>query len=369
MKDNKRNSNIEMLRIFAMLGIILLHYNDGEAFACCQNDEVKSNILLFLESVAICGVDLFLLISGYFLSLSQKRSLLKPFELLFQISFFNTAYYIARIIISAETINAYALIKAIIPSSYFFILYIIVYLVSPYINLIFSCLEKKQIQRFIFLIITIFSFWATLVDVVEEILGFEWFGISPITAWGNKQGFNIAHFIFIYCIGVYVRLYGKQYLLKFRSSSLWLLWLMDVVLIYGWAKLSSIFERFEMRSAWVYHNPLVILSAVLLLAIALKKTKVTIGIVNSISAAAFTAFLVHTKVMKYTGIKHAAESSIMIMLLHMVFVVTGLYLLSWGIHICYHWFMDKFFARLSRIKIFEVKEVESMYCPRDFIEE
>lgn len=78
MIEKKRESNIELLRILAMIGVIVLHYNNSEiggALKYVQPDSLNEIILLALESMFICAVDVFVLITGYFLSNSRKRNL------------------------------------------------------------------------------------------------------------------------------------------------------------------------------------------------------------------------------------------------------------------------------------------------------
>ena len=61
MEKKTRNSNIELLRILTMLGVVLLHYNGMEAFAAVAEGSVNQYILLLLESVCIGAVNLFIL--------------------------------------------------------------------------------------------------------------------------------------------------------------------------------------------------------------------------------------------------------------------------------------------------------------------
>ena len=71
----------------------------------------------------------------------------------------------------------------------------------------------------------------------------------------------------------------------------------DISLIFVWALLTRGVVHTEMLSAWVYHNPLVILSAVLLFIIFADNKNFSNKIINSFSAASFTVFLIHTMVM------------------------------------------------------------------------
>lgn len=75
----ERESNIELLKILAVMGVILLHCIsplDG-AMAAAQYGSINYYILFAMESLAICAVNLFMLISGYFLSCSRKRRTLQ----------------------------------------------------------------------------------------------------------------------------------------------------------------------------------------------------------------------------------------------------------------------------------------------------
>ena len=77
MARKERQSNIELLRILAIMGVIVLHYNNpliGRGITYAKEGSVNFYILYFLESLFACGVDLFMLISGYFMCESKKKS-------------------------------------------------------------------------------------------------------------------------------------------------------------------------------------------------------------------------------------------------------------------------------------------------------
>ena len=95
MDKAKRQSNIELLRIMTMCGVIVLHYNNatiGGGLAYAQG--INLVILYYLESLFACAVNLFVLISGYFMYTKQKRTLDKPFELLVQVILFGEIFYL-----------------------------------------------------------------------------------------------------------------------------------------------------------------------------------------------------------------------------------------------------------------------------------
>lgn len=85
-----RNSSVELLRILAACMIVVLHYN-GRAMNATSG--ISTDILALLESFCVCGVNLFIMISGYFLCKTQKRTWGKPAYLLLILSvIFITAY-------------------------------------------------------------------------------------------------------------------------------------------------------------------------------------------------------------------------------------------------------------------------------------
>ena len=79
MNNSKgRESNIELLRVLAMLGVILHHYNNpsiGGGLSFVKNGSLNYWILNIVESIFICAVNLFMVISAYFMASSNKRDL------------------------------------------------------------------------------------------------------------------------------------------------------------------------------------------------------------------------------------------------------------------------------------------------------
>ena len=78
MGKTARQSNIELLRILAIMGVIILHYNNpviGGGIKFVEKNSMNYYVLYLLESLFACGVNLFMLISGYFMFESSKCSL------------------------------------------------------------------------------------------------------------------------------------------------------------------------------------------------------------------------------------------------------------------------------------------------------
>lgn len=100
MPKKERQSNIELLRILVIIGVVILHYNNpgiGGGLKYAEEGSINFYILYFLESMFVCAVDLFMLISGYFMCNSKRVNLWKPIELLVQVAAFKEMSYFLRV--------------------------------------------------------------------------------------------------------------------------------------------------------------------------------------------------------------------------------------------------------------------------------
>ena len=159
----KRESSIDLLRIFAALGVTLIHYHD-ECAVIHSFPSLNMAVLLFLKSLGICSVNVFLLISGYFLINSDKRKLGKIAALILQVSFFHLLFLAGRIMLDCEALSLKNVIGQLIPVNYFIILYVALYIISPYINKVLLALDTSGRRVMVVIIILLFSVYPTLLD-------------------------------------------------------------------------------------------------------------------------------------------------------------------------------------------------------------
>lgn len=273
-----------------------------------------------------CSVDLFLLISGYFLAVSDKRNYVKPVELIVQTSVFNILFYGWDILEGTMTLSISGVLLTIVPAYYFVILYSCLYVISPYLNKVFREFNAKQWKRFMITILLLYAVYPTLVDLFKEMTGRAWTGLSPISRIGNIGGFNIVNFCLLYFIGAYLR-YNKvpEFI---RKHLFWLYIPVVTVLIFMWALFDSTMELTELCSAWCYHNPLVIFMAVLLF-LAFKNLKFKSRLINELAGAAFTCFLFQWFLLRVVDIQKYVEGNTIQMIMHIVFTMIMAYAISY----------------------------------------
>lgn len=162
MKEKtKRNSSIELLRIISMIGVVILHYNNasmGGALGMVLDGSPNQYYLYLIESLFVCAVNVFVMISAYFLACNQNRKLIKILELFVQVIVFNLAFYVFGVLRGHKVFTVSSLISSLLPANYFLILYSVLYIISPYLNLIIKQLNKEQFKRLLIILMLIFQF-------------------------------------------------------------------------------------------------------------------------------------------------------------------------------------------------------------------
>lgn len=343
---NQRESGIELLRIFAAVGVIIIHLHD-QVGRYIIDDTFNYYFLIFLKSLAICSVDVFILISGYFLCTNNKRQLGKVVSLIFQITVFNVLLNLFHAIYSGSSISIISLFHSLLPVNYFIYLYVTLYLISPWMNIIIDSLSPKQWKLFIIVSLLLFSIYPTLYDLSQELLNVEWWGMSTITAWGNFQGFNIVNFMLLYFIGAAIR---KCNIIDFLSSKKLLL--INVLIIFLWAVICEHLSHHGMRSSWVYHNPMVIAESAILFSI-FKKYSFSSICINRLAGACFTCYLINSNLMRIIKIEQLFTNITMFtFIIRLLICLVLIYVLSFIFYLGYAYIskpIEKLFNKLTII--------------------
>lgn len=350
MGTQTRSANIELLRIFAIIGVIVLHYKNptfGGGMAYVVKGSLNYHILIMLESIFVCAVDLFVLISGFFLCKSTKRSLWKPIELILQVILFGLMKYVLECIryggFSVKTMAA-----RMVPANYFVILYVAVYIISPYVNLLLNNLSEKQMRRFLGICFIMFSVYPTFVDVFTTITQREWNGLSTIGLLGNQWGYTVVNFLLMYIVGAYLRLVDCK-IKEWKTNKTIVMLVCCVIFMTLWVEVCQYLWNSN-GSIWQYCSPFVILMAVLwfVLFLQLKIRNVFASrVINRMAEAVFSVFLLHQMFLPFIGIKRFVNADPLIMCVHIIGSAIVIYLLCWCAHVIYHIFVDPLIKRIS----------------------
>lgn len=140
-----RESNIELLRIIAMIMIIVHHFELFAGNSNIGNLSLNSYIEIALFSFGKLGVNIFVIISGYFL-INSKFSTKKIFKLWMQILFYSVGIIGILKLLNIVDINLKEMLKYFLPISYkkywFASTYMYLYLMFPFLNRLAHSLQQ-----------------------------------------------------------------------------------------------------------------------------------------------------------------------------------------------------------------------------------
>lgn len=341
-----RQSNIELLRILTMLGVIILHYNNvgiGGGFRYVSTGSLNFYILYGLESLFVCAVNLFILISGFFLCTSYKRNWWKVVELIVQVIIFSEGIYVLQVICGKQALSVKTIVLHLIPANYFVILYVCVFILSPFINKLLNNLTKKQLKIFVILLLCMFSIEPTIVDIMSELKGSVFVGLSFVGMYGSQWGYSLVNFILMYIIGAYIRKnidniksvsYGK--LLACLGFC--------VIIMTVWSRINDRVGYLTEKTAWEYCNPLVIFAACLVFICFYKMDIKYNKVINKLAKASFTVYLLHNRILGVIGIQKFVNKNCFVMLLHIIVSIISIYLICW----CVWWVYDKIMSLIYK---------------------
>lgn len=340
----QRDSNIELLRIIAAIGVIILHYNNpiiGGGFAFVKLQGLSDYFLTLMESIFICAVDLFVLISGYFLSKKNSRNAFRVFELFFQAILYTLAFYLISIVIGNNTFSIKRLFGCFIPTNWFVTLYAVLFLISPFINIAYNSLSKSSKKLMIWLMVVLFSLYPTLVDILSALCHKQFYGLSSIGMYGSQYGYTIINYVLMYLIGCYLadtELKNDMGLKNKESKGLIRIvinLLVVIAIITLWSRVDLVIGYEVERTAWEYCNPLVIYEAVLVFML-FRKLKIKSGFINKIASCTFSVYLAHEHFLPFLQIeKYIKMDSLIITVIHLILSVIVVFILCMIVDLIY----------------------------------
>lgn len=330
----ERQSNFELLRIVSMLMIIAHHfsYHGGFSFAP-QELSVNAVWINSLLPIGKIGVDIFVLISGYFLSKSSKLTVKKIAKFWGQLLFYSAFIYIIFVLIQKEEWSVKALLSSFIPR-WFASTYFYMFLLSPLLNKIIDSITQRQ---HIIVLLGGFVLWCVIPTLLAQVCG------------SNK----LLWFIYLYFVSAYIRKYADN----INLSSLKCLiaavffWLVSFLLELVFPQIFIVFPKYfshDMNTVFVF------LSSVFLF-LAFKNFKTgCIKAVNVIASATFGVYLIHDNdlvrnVLWNDIFRNTAYQNSRILIPYTIFAVVCIFVVSSVIELVRIYTVEKGFIKLIDI--------------------
>lgn len=319
-----RESNFELLRCMLMLMVVLVHYNNsamGKAFSYVTEGSINYYFTYFMESLAIIGTNGFVLLTGYFSWKKESASLRKPVGLLMYVVAYNLLFFVLRLLIIKEPFSLIAFIFSFVPANWYIVLFVVLLLLSPYLNEVIRHMSKQGYMTLLVLMFLLFSVWPTILDVAKELLGMSTVGMNTVAINGADNGYSIVNFVMLYMIGAFL---SKYDVLKYNLKWDIIGYIIFSILIF--------LQEVLLCAGWSYANPFVICSTVCFFNI-FRNMHFTSKLVNTISSASLGVFLIHTQYLISTyawekcNIKAACEGDALGLAVHMLMCCVLTYLL------------------------------------------
>lgn len=201
----QRNFGLDILRIISMVMILTLHYLDKGGLLGKENNSNFYYIFYYwLEAVSIIAVNVYVLISGYFL-VETEFKWKKVLKLWGEVIFYSITIYLILIIFGHKEIQIKELVKSFFPiltKEYWFVnVYLMMYILSPFMNKLIYSLDKEQYRKLLVILI----------------IGFSIYGILPSEyTFDSTGGYGIIWFVCLYLIAGYIRLHFNSSIKSIR---------------------------------------------------------------------------------------------------------------------------------------------------------
>lgn len=267
----KRESNIELCRIIAMLLVVLVHANYFSLGEVNLNNYLISPFDSFLkalsEQLCIICVNVFILISGWF---GIRANIKGAVSLLFQVFFYHALicglFYILGDAISIKTI-AKGFYFGI--SYWFIVTYLVLYAISPILN---TFIESANPRIVVSVLISFF--------LMEFIYGWT------TNAAAFNGGYSAISFIGLYLLAKFIR----KHSLKLQNISIRTNFILYFV--FSIIPVGLFFITGHKLNMLAYSSPFVILSSVFFF-LAFNKMKISNNIINYFACSTLSIYIIH----------------------------------------------------------------------------
>lgn len=211
--EKKRQNNFEALRMLAMFMVIVLHYLDKGNILTSAADVFQGTSYLawFIESFAIVAVNVYVLITGYFMC----ESSMKPSRLLQIIC--QVWWYALLVpvilcmcgIVDIRSFQLYDILQFVFPihmKHYWFVTaYVVLMLFVPFLNMGIRYMSKIQLAVSIVLM-SVYQMFPK--------------SVLPVKFTEDDAGNGVLWLICLYLIAAYIRKYGIAFFSSAKKSIL-----------------------------------------------------------------------------------------------------------------------------------------------------
>lgn len=297
MVENKRNYNLDIIRLFALLCVISVHffYNNGFYSEIIQGKTLFISIII--RSFFMICVPLFLILTGYLMNNKEpsKKYFFGIKKILIEYVICSFICYFFFSVFNKTNINLYDMFFGILSFknarySWYVEMYIGLYFLIPYLNIIYKELNEQKKKKTLIIVLFIISILPTFTNT------FNFKRVNIINDIGTHQQILPAYWysiypLFYYFVGCYINEY-KPNIGKIKNI---LLIFISTLLFGTLCFIQSYNHMFSWNYFQSYNSVFVSLNAILifiyLLNIKLNFNHLTGKILKSLSNSVFCGYL------------------------------------------------------------------------------
>ena len=317
-KVKRRLSNIELLRLLAMLFVLIVHANFSTFGAPTVEELAARPVGVFVqysfECFAICCVDVFVLISGWF---GIRFSLNKLWAFLFQVVFYSLGLFLLAVAITPQKALTLEGVKSIFlfnGSDYWFIkAYLILMVLAPMLNAFCDYASRRE-------------FRTILIVYFAILMVYGW--LEPASVHFTMNGCTALSFVGLYLFGRYLKMYRPK-LINYNRRIYAVVYVVACLVMFFMCLLFlSQGVRITLDSRLLnYGCPLVILSAVALLLFFSKWTYHN-HVVNTASKSCLAVYLLHCNYFVFPLYKEMVQRTNQVSEAMVLLFIVGVFLLA-----------------------------------------
>ena len=208
---NKRLNNFEALRLLAMFMVITLHYLSKGCLLTSPSEKftTASYVAWFVEAFAIVAVNVYVLITGYFMCESNMKPK-RLIEILCQVLWYTILIPVILALFGVVKLGSFSLydfLHFVFPvhmKHYWFVTaYVILMLLVPFLNAGIGQMNQKQLA--------ISTALLTAYQTLPK-------SILPVKFTDDEMGNHVLWLVCLYLIAAYIRKYGISFFSGLKKS-------------------------------------------------------------------------------------------------------------------------------------------------------
>lgn len=285
-----RQSNFELLKVISMILIIMFHYVYKSGYNY-DGLNLNSFIVKFFYYFGELGVNLFILITGYFM-IKSKFSFKKLVLLITSVNF----YYLLSVVIGYYLKIDYfdftfknivlSFFSCIFNRYWFITAYLIIYIFSPYINKFIKSISKNQLKKFLLISLLIWSIIPTFFGLV--------YNSSETLLYYSR----LIWLLVMYFVGAYIRLYSLNYYNSNKRiiKTIIICLLVLIVSIIIISKYINVFKKIgttEVAYLWTPNNIVMFILSISIFGLFMKLEIKSNLIINALASTTLGIYMIH----------------------------------------------------------------------------